>query len=137
MAGAGARASGGRAAERSALVAEDVALRVAAGVNRCAATGTDLSCRVGFGGRSRWLSADVATQRGAFASEDGAVRAALAARGDSALAAGGDSALCAGQLGAAAQRCAFVAQETGVTAGVGRECRVSGGAGLGAQAGIA
>ncbi|OCB38363.1 hypothetical protein A5675_15925 [Mycobacterium malmoense] len=89
----------------------------------------------------------MATQRGAFAGEDGAVcagagsgrcaTAGLAARGDSALCAGGDSALCAGQLGAAAKRCAFVAQETGVTAGVGRECRVSGGAGLGAQAGIA
>ncbi|ORB72843.1 hypothetical protein BST44_17120 [Mycobacterium scrofulaceum] len=79
----------------------------------------------------------MATQRGAFASEDGAVCAALAARGDSALAAGSDSALCAGQLGPAAQRCAFVAQETGVTAGVGCECRVSGSAGLGTQAGIA
>ncbi|EFG76704.1 hypothetical protein HMPREF0591_3404 [Mycobacterium parascrofulaceum ATCC BAA-614] len=87
----------------------------------------------------------MATQRGAFAGEDGAVCAALAARGDSALAAGGDSALCAGadtalctgRLRATAQRCAFAAQETGVTAGVGCECRVSGSAGLGTQAGIA
>ncbi|BBY03944.1 hypothetical protein MSEO_44430 [Mycobacterium seoulense] len=53
------------------------------------------------------------------------------------LAARGDSALCAGRLRGTAQRCAFVAQETGVTAGVGRECRVSGSAGLGTQAGIA
>ena len=33
----------GAAAERSALVAENVAVRVAAGANRCATTGTDLT----------------------------------------------------------------------------------------------
>ncbi|WP_156749545.1 hypothetical protein [Mycobacterium sp. E1747] len=58
-----------------------------------------------------------------------------------ALAACGDSALAAGQLGpgqlAAAERCAFVAQEAGVTTGVGCERCVSGGAGLSAQADIA
>ncbi|WP_082975745.1 hypothetical protein [Mycobacterium sp. E2238] len=76
----------------------------------------------------------MATQRGAFAVEDAAVRAALAACGDSALGAGQ---LGAGQLAAAAERCAFVAQEAGVTIGVGCERCVSGGAGLSAQADIA
>ncbi|ORV65483.1 hypothetical protein [Mycobacterium europaeum] len=80
----------------------------------------------------------MATQGGAFASEDAAVCAATGCGRctTAALAARGDSALGAGQLRTAAERCAFAAQEAGVTAGVGCERCVSGGAGLGAQAGI-